>query len=171
MGSALPRRSRSTPSCPNTECETHGAHDKGKIVRHGFVGTKFGRRRRYRCTACDRTFGKNTNTTYQRVQSPRTLFDRVVELRVEGMSIAAISRVCGLSWSTVFRWLKPTRPGVTPSRATPARSSGCGRRTQGVLTAAYRCEVAGVVGARLRWGLNPPTYPADDSRAGVLARR
>ena len=44
--------------------------------------------------------------TYQGIQSPRTLFDRVVELRVESMSISAISRVCELSWNTVFRWLK-----------------------------------------------------------------
>ncbi len=106
MGEGMASHPRRKLFCPNSRCELNGALSKGNIVRHGFLTVKFGRRRRYRCTACGKTFGINTNTPYQRIQSPRTLFDRVVELRVEGMSISAIAGVCSLSWSTVFRWLK-----------------------------------------------------------------
>ena len=97
------RETRPNPACPNPNCELHGVVGERNITKHGFLTVRFGRRRRYRCKACGKTFGRNTNTTDERLQSPRTLFDRVPELRVEGMSIAAISRVCGRSWSTVFR--------------------------------------------------------------------
>ncbi len=100
------RETRSNPACPNPACELVGVVGDGNVAKHGFLTVKFGRRRRYRCKACGKTFGRNTGTTYQGIQSPRTLFDRVAELRVEGMSIAAISRVCGRSWNTVFRWLR-----------------------------------------------------------------
>ena len=86
-------------SCPNPLCD-HS--EEGKIVKHGFLKVKFGRRRRYRCTACGKTFGRNTNTTYQGIQSPRSLFDRVAELRVEGVSISAIARVGRVSWALCF---------------------------------------------------------------------
>ena len=102
----MARDSIAKKSCPNACCKLHGISGQCNITKHGFLTVKFGRRRRYRCTACGKTFGRNTNTPYQRIQSPRTVFDRVADLRVEGMSISSIARVCGLSWSTVFRWLK-----------------------------------------------------------------
>ena len=51
-------------SCPNRACELRGTSGEGNITKHGFLKVKFGRRRRYRCTACGITFGINTGTTY-----------------------------------------------------------------------------------------------------------
>ena len=93
-------------ACPNGECEQHGRHDSGTVVLHGFSKVKGGRRRRYRCTACDKTFGIRTGTPYQRLQHAMTRFDRVAALSVEGVNKSAIARLEGLSWNTVARWLE-----------------------------------------------------------------
>ena len=42
--------------CPNVECDLTGERNAGNIVRHSFYKTRDGRRRRYRCKACSKTF-------------------------------------------------------------------------------------------------------------------
>jgi transposase-like protein/IS1 family transposase len=100
------RKQVSDRECPNTGCEFYGMTSRGNIIRHGFSKVRWGRRRRYRCTACGRTSGPTTGTAYSRIQRPARAFDRVAALSVEGMSKSAIARVEGLSWNTVARWLE-----------------------------------------------------------------
>ena len=100
------KASRRLAACPNGECEQHGTHDAGNVVLHGYSKVKGGRRRRYRCTACGKTFGATTGTPYKRLQHSRRRFDRVAALSVEGVNKSAIARLEGLSWNTVARWLE-----------------------------------------------------------------
>ncbi len=93
-------------ACPNDEREQHGRLDEGNVVLHGYSKVKGGRRRRYRCTACDTTFGARTGTPYGRIQHSMARFDRVAALSVEGVNKSAIARLEGLSWNTVARWLE-----------------------------------------------------------------
>ena len=93
-------------ACPNSECKQRGRHDTGTVVLHGFSKVKGRRRRRYRCTACGKTFGATTGTPYKRLQHSMRRFDRVVALSVEGINKSAIARLEGLSWNTVARWLE-----------------------------------------------------------------
>ena len=93
-------------SCLNPECPLHGKVGSGNIVRHGFYRTRSGRRRRYRCVGCGKTFSSTKGTPYYRLQHHRHTFDEVVALRVEGVSISAIARVEGIAWNTVARWLE-----------------------------------------------------------------
>ena len=93
-------------ACPNGDCEQHGRRDSGNVVLHGFSKVKGGRRRRYRCTACEVTFGARTGTAYERLQHSMRRFDRVAALSVEGVNKSAIARLEGLSWNTVARWLE-----------------------------------------------------------------
>jgi transposase-like protein len=106
-------RRTSLPPCPNPACALHGVGNHGNIRRHSFARLKRGRRRRYLCTACGRTFCSTTGTAYHRLQRPRRAFDEVVALRVEGLSIAAIARVERLSWNTVARWLTRAAAAAT----------------------------------------------------------
>ena len=92
--------------CPNPQCELHGKPGKGNIIRHSFVKLKHGRRRRYRCTVCGKTFCSTTGTPYHRLQCSRSAFDQVATLSVEGLSKSAIARAMHLSWNTVARWLQ-----------------------------------------------------------------
>ena len=92
-------------SCANGECPSLGKATAGRIVRHGFYRTKSGRRRRYRCQACGKTFCTNTGTPYHRLQHRRATFDEVAALSVEGLNKSAIARVKQIAWNTVDRWL------------------------------------------------------------------
>ena len=92
-------------SCLNPECPLHGIVGSGSIIRYGFYRTTSGKRRRYRCVGCGKTFS-STKAPYYRLQHRRATFDTVVALRVEGVSISAIARVEGIAWNTVARWLE-----------------------------------------------------------------
>lgn len=87
-------------SCPNEEC------NGSNIALHGYSKVKWGRRRRYRCTSCGKTFVATTGTPYKRLQHPMRKFDRVASLTVEGVNKSSIARLEGLSWNTVSRWLE-----------------------------------------------------------------
>ena len=90
-----------TPSCPNVACL-----NADRVIRHGFYRTRSGRRRRYRCQACGRTFSSTSGTPYHRLQHRRSTFDEVAALSVEGVSKSAIARAKRLAWNTVDRWIE-----------------------------------------------------------------
>jgi transposase-like protein/IS1 family transposase len=92
--------------CPNAECQLAGETGSGNIIGHGFYKTKRGRRRRYRCGTCEKTFCLNSGTPYHRLQHRRVTFDEVATLSVEGLNKSAIARVKRIAWNTVDRWLQ-----------------------------------------------------------------
>ncbi len=92
--------------CLNPACPLRGNVSSGNIVRHGFYRTRSGKRRRFRCVGCGKTFSSTNGTPYYRLQHRRATFDTVVALRVEGVSISAIARTEGIAWNTVARWLE-----------------------------------------------------------------
>ena len=93
-------------SCANRDCPLAGKAAAGRVVRHGFYRTKWGRCRRYRCQACGKTFCTNTGTPYHRLQHRRATFDEVAALSVEGLNKSAIARVKQIAWNTVDRWIE-----------------------------------------------------------------
>jgi transposase-like protein/IS1 family transposase len=93
-------------SCTNRDCPLAGKAAAGRVVGHGFYRTKWGRRRRYRCQACGKTFCTNTGTPYHRLQHRCATFDEVAALSVEGLNKSAIARVKQIAWNTVDRWLE-----------------------------------------------------------------
>jgi len=93
-----------SPSCPNQACP-RCIDSPAKVVRHGPFRVRCGRRRRYRCLRCRRTFSTRTNTPYFGLWCSSRVFEVVAHLSVEGMSRAAIARIEGIAWHTVDRWL------------------------------------------------------------------
>ena len=91
-------------TCRNTDCRLCGQKDAGNIIRHGFIVTKRGRTRRYRCTACGTTRSSSGGTPYFRLQHSRNAFDHVAAMCVEGVSKSSIARIMKISWNTVARW-------------------------------------------------------------------
>src|SRR5215472_9014539 len=94
------------PRCPNRNCQPSGKTVSGNVIRFGFYKTRWGRRRRYRCQVCEKTFCSNSGTPYYRLQHRRDTFDQVATLSVEGLNKSAIARVEGIGWNTVDRWLE-----------------------------------------------------------------
>ncbi len=92
--------------CPNRDCTLHGRLRRDNIVRHSFYRTMQGRRRRYRCTRCGRTFSSSMGTPYYRLHKPRALFDEVARMSVDGVGKSAIARITRIAWNTAARWLE-----------------------------------------------------------------
>src|SRR5215469_4040923 len=92
--------------CPNKDCRFLGKTAPETIIRFGFYQTRWGKRRRYRCQTCEKTFCSNTRTPYYRLQHRRATFDQVATLSVEGLNKSAIARVEHIGWNTVDRWLE-----------------------------------------------------------------
>ncbi len=93
-------------TCPNVECRLYGRTKRGNIKKNGVFKLKRGRRQRYRCSACGKSFCSTTATPYHRIQYSRNTFDEVCYLSVDGLNKSAIARVKKLSWNTVARWLE-----------------------------------------------------------------
>ena len=93
-------------SCPNQRCEYFGRSDAGNLRLHSFYKTRSGRRRRYRCKCCGKTFASTSGTPYYRLKKPRNVFDEVAQLSVEGVSKSSTARAKGLAWNTVHHWLE-----------------------------------------------------------------
>lgn len=100
----MKRKSRPNRSCPNPKCSDHGKVGHGNVIRHSMYVTKSGRRRRFLCKTCGKTFASTSETPYYRLHKPRSDFDQVVQMTVEGVSISSISRIKSLAWNTVKRW-------------------------------------------------------------------
>ncbi|PYV45010.1 MAG: hypothetical protein DMG06_04055 [Acidobacteria bacterium] len=90
-------------TCPNKHRPPSGKG--GAIIRHGFYATRWGKRRRYQCQTCGKTFSSTNGTPYYRLQHRRATFDEVASHSVEGLNKSAIARVKRIAWNTV-RWLE-----------------------------------------------------------------
>ena len=73
-------------SCPDRRCSRSRKSAARSIIRHGFYKTRWGKRRRYQCRTCGKTFCSTTKTPYYRLQHRRATFDEVATWSVEGMS-------------------------------------------------------------------------------------
>ena len=108
--------------CLNPACPSYGTVGSRSIIHNGFYRTRSGKRRRYRCGECGKTFSSTKGTPYYRLQHRRATFDGVIALRVEGVSISSISRIKGIAWNTVARWLEGCVPrSVEKERRPPLR--------------------------------------------------
>ena len=92
--------------CPNQPCPSSEPSNTSGIIRYGFYQTRWGKRRRFLCKRCGRTFGRNSGTLYHRLQHRRTTVDEVATLSVEGVNKSAIARAKQIAWNTVDRWLE-----------------------------------------------------------------
>lgn len=96
----MPHRPPRCPACAD------GPPTARRPIRHAAFRTRTGRRSRWRCGVCGRTFTTTTGTVYHRLQSTPEEFDRVIQMAIEGMSKAGIARTVGRSVSTITRWLE-----------------------------------------------------------------
>src|SRR5258708_4009684 len=92
--------------CPDEQCLSRTNSSLANIIRFGYYQTRWGKRRRFRCKGCGRTFCRNSGTVYHRLQHRRAMFDQVAVLSVEGVSKSSIARVQQIAWNTVDRWLE-----------------------------------------------------------------
>ena len=90
--------------CQNEKCQDFRKYGEGNIIRHSKYKTRQGRRRRYLCKTCKKTFCSTKGTPYYRLHKFRSDFDEVVDMTIEGVGISSISRIKLLSWNTIASW-------------------------------------------------------------------
>ena len=142
-----------TLRCPNKDCRFLGKIASETIIRFGFYRTRWGKRRRYRCQTCEKTFCSNTGTPYYRLQHRRATFDQVATLSVEGLNKSAIARVEGIGWNTVDRWLE--------------KASDCARRFNNKETTGFKASELQADEIRtITQGKQQPTWIFQPLRSG-----
>jgi len=107
-----------SPSCPNEAC-IQSIGSPAKVVLHGFFRVRCGRRRRFRCRGCGRTFSARTNTPCFGLGCSWPAFERVAHMSVEGISCAAIARVEGIAWHTADRCVGQSSRACSTVQRTP----------------------------------------------------
>ncbi len=90
--------------CQNEKCQDSRKYCEGNIIRHSKYITRQGRRRRYLCKTCKKTFCSTKGTPYYRLHKSRSDFDEVVQMTVEGVGISSISLIKCFSWNTIASW-------------------------------------------------------------------
>src|SRR5512142_1494116 len=84
--------------CHNPDCPARGQRGLGNIRVHSR------KERRYRCTACDRTFAATHDTPLYRLKKPTELVTLVLTLLGHGCPLQAIVAAFGLDERTVAAW-------------------------------------------------------------------
>ena len=105
--------------CPRLECPSRGQAGKGNIIGHGK------KKRRYKCTVCNKTFVESACTALYRLHKDPLLFFRVTALLALGCPPQAASVVLDLDQRTVAAWLK--RAGQQAKRVHQHRVVGQAR--------------------------------------------
>ncbi len=71
--------------CQNEKCQDFRKYGERNIIRHSKYTTRQGRRRRYLCKTCEKTFCSTKGTPYYRLHKSRLDFDEVAQMTVEGV--------------------------------------------------------------------------------------
>jgi transposase-like protein len=86
-------------------CPYQSEHSSA-VIRYGFYQTRWGRRCRFFCKSCGKSFGRTSGSLYYRLQHRRSMVDQVATLSIEGLNKSAIARAIRISWNTAARWLE-----------------------------------------------------------------
>jgi len=89
-----------TQFCHNLDCPARGQLGQGNITIHSQ------KERRYRCTACRKTFAATTGTPFYRLRLALDLVTIVLTLLTHGCPTQAIVAAFGLDERTVANWLR-----------------------------------------------------------------
>src|SRR5947209_3154038 len=84
--------------CPNPDCPSSGHVGQGNVKPHSL------KERRFRCSACNKTFVASKGTPFYRLHKPGELLVTVVTLLTHGCPLPAIVAAFGLDERTVASW-------------------------------------------------------------------
>ena len=94
----LRTRGPHTVFCPNLTCPARGQVGKGNIGVHSR------KERRYKCSACGKTFAGSKGTVFYRLRKAPDLVVIVVTLLAYGCPVQAIVKAFDLDERTVASW-------------------------------------------------------------------
>jgi IS1 family transposase/transposase-like protein len=91
--------------CPNKDCQLYGQVNKGNIISISRYKTKSGKRRIFKCKACEETFSESRDTVFFDLRTPTEIVILALKMILVKVGLTNISFVLGVKEETILGWL------------------------------------------------------------------
>ena len=92
--------------CPNPDCSHYRLIDRGNISAISTYLTQSGKRRIFRCSACEQPFSETRDTVFFALRSPEETVMMALKMLLVKVALSDIGFVLGVTEETVLEWLR-----------------------------------------------------------------
>ena len=92
--------------CPNPDCSHYRLMDRGNISAISTYLTQSGKRRIFRCSACEQPFSETRDTVFFGLRSPEEKVMMALKMLLVKVALSDIGFVLGVTEETVLEWLR-----------------------------------------------------------------
>jgi IS1 family transposase/transposase-like protein len=92
--------------CPNPDCSHSRLMDRGNISAISTYLTQSGKRRIFRCSACEQPFSETRDTVFFGLRSPEEKVMMALKMLLVKVALSDIGFVLGVTEETVLEWLR-----------------------------------------------------------------
>jgi IS1 family transposase/transposase-like protein len=92
--------------CPNPDCSQYRLMDRGNISAISTYLTQSGKRRIFRCSACEQPFSETRDTVFFGLRSPEEKVMMALKMLLVKVALSDIGFVLGVTEETVLAWLR-----------------------------------------------------------------
>jgi IS1 family transposase/transposase-like protein len=92
--------------CPNPDCSHYRLMDRGNISAISTYLTRSGKRRIFRCSACEQPFSETRDTVFFDLRSPEEKVMMALKMLLVKVALSDIGFVLGVTEETVLEWLR-----------------------------------------------------------------
>ena len=94
------------PPCPNPACSPYRLMHRGNISAISTYLTQSGKRRIFRCSACEKPFAETRDTVFFDLRTPEEKIIMALKMLLVKVALADIGFVLGVTEGTVLEWLR-----------------------------------------------------------------
>src|SRR5215470_7501834 len=94
------------PPCPNPDCSPYRLMDRGNMRAISPSLTQSGKRRIFRCRACEQPFSATRDTVFFGLRSPEEKGMMALKMLLVKVALSDIGFVLGVTEETVLEWLR-----------------------------------------------------------------
>jgi transposase-like protein/IS1 family transposase len=92
--------------CPNPTCSYYRLMNRGNISAISTYLTQSGKRRIFRCSACEKPFAETRDTVFFDLRTPEEKIIMALKMLLVKVALSDIGFVLGVSEGTVLEWLR-----------------------------------------------------------------
>src|ERR687888_192896 len=92
--------------CPNPDCSHYRLMDRGTMSAISTSLTQSGKRRIFRCSACEQPFSETRDTVFFGLRSPEEKVMMALKMLLVKVALSDIGFVLGVTEETVLEWLR-----------------------------------------------------------------
>src|SRR5215472_9453984 len=92
--------------CPNPDCSHYRLINRGNISAISTYLTQSGKRRIFRCSACEQPFSETRDTVFFDLRTPEEKVIMALKMLLVKVALSDIGFVLGVTEATVLEWLR-----------------------------------------------------------------